>query len=186
MGWPWRTLARFFGQLRADLGRRRTALAWAVIIGWGLLVCVFHFGGLAYGVYVAVPWWDLLTHSMGGAGVAAILYAGFCRPVRSVRAPLWLVPALFAIGAGFEVYEYLFKDFWWHWSVEFYVEDTVVDLVLDTAGAAVVLLGHVVLRRFVGGTADDAVDAGPATESTPSPAPEPASDGGVSRSSRER
>ena len=39
------------------------------------------------------------------------------------------------IGTWFEVYERLFRDFWWGWSLSFYLQDTGIDLVLDTAGA---------------------------------------------------
>jgi hypothetical protein len=39
------------------------------------------------------------------------------------------------IGTWFEVYERVFKDFWWGWSLSYYLEDTTIDLVLDTGGA---------------------------------------------------
>lgn len=52
------------------------------------------------------------------------------------------MPTLLAIGAGFEAYEYLFKSFWWEWTLRQYAVDTAVDLVLDTAGALVVVAAH--------------------------------------------
>jgi hypothetical protein len=42
-----------------------------------------------------------------------------------------------AIGTWFEVYERLFTDFWVNWTRAFYLEDTGIDLVADTAGAVV-------------------------------------------------
>lgn len=180
-------LDRFFGQLRRDLGARRTALPWVAVGLWSVLVSALHFGGLEYGVYVAVPWWDLLTHAMGGTGVAAILYLGFCRPVRAIDAPWWILPALLAIGAGFEVYEYLFKSFWWGWTLRYYAVDTAIDLVLDVAGAALVVLGHVGLRFL---TAPAGADRGAETgrergrewsrPAEPEIDADPTSDGGVS------
>ncbi|MFC7071110.1 hypothetical protein [Halobaculum lipolyticum] len=141
-------LRRPVRQIRADLRDRRARFAWAAMALWSLLVAALHFGGLAYDVYTAVPWWDLLTHSMSGFGVAALLWLSYCRPVRARAAPLWLVPTVFLIGVGFEVYEYLFKSFWWEWSLRYYAVDTAVDLVLDAAGAAVVVAGHVAVRSL--------------------------------------
>jgi hypothetical protein len=144
-----RRLDRFVSQFRRDVRDRRTAAAWLGVGVWSVVVSVLHFGGLEYGVYTAVPWWDLLTHAMSGFGVAAILYLGFCRPARTTPTPWWLLPTLLAIGAGFEVYEYLFKSFWWDWTLRYYAIDTAVDLVLDVAGAAVVVAGHVAYRWWV-------------------------------------
>lgn len=185
--WVRSTLGRFFGQLRRDLGERRTALPWVAIGLWSVVVSALHFGGLEYGIYTAIPWWDLMTHAMSGLGVAAILYLGFCRPVRAVATPWWLLPALLAIGAGFEVYEYLFKSFWWEWTLRYYAIDTAVDLVLDTAGALVVVLGHLAFRLWTDAPMDAGTERGQAGRSRGRAQaaesdidPEPASDGGVS------
>jgi hypothetical protein len=40
-----------------------------------------------------------------------------------------------SIGAGFEVYEYLFRGFYEVWSVEYYLQDTIKDMVVNTVGA---------------------------------------------------
>jgi hypothetical protein len=110
-------------------------IAWSALLAYSLVVCALHFGGLEYEIYTALPWWDLLTHSLSGIGVAAWLC--LLRPVplhpgRVVALPL----AVLAIGAGFEVYEYLFKDFYAGWTTTYYAVDTVVDLLLDALGAA--------------------------------------------------
>jgi hypothetical protein len=113
------------------LGTARIAL-----VAYSLVVCVLHFGGLAYGIYTAVWWWDLLTHSLSGFGVAAWLHLVRVVPLdggRLVALPL----AVVAIGAGFEVYEYLFKDFYVEWTTAYYAADTAIDLVVDGLGAAV-------------------------------------------------
>ncbi|WP_396612063.1 hypothetical protein ACH9L7_01915 [Haloferax sp. S1W] len=125
---------------------RRLTLArqpwlWAFVGVWAVFVSALHFGGLAYNIYTKVWWWDLLTHSLSGFGVAGVLYLAFPRTFTRRHAPVIVGGAVLAIGAGFEVYEYLFKDFWYGWSMAYYVEDTIVDLVVDTVGA----LGFVVL-----------------------------------------
>jgi hypothetical protein len=137
--WPRRVLARF----RTDLERGGPAVrAWLLVLSWGALVTVLHFGGLFFGVYSRLFWWDLLTHAMGGAGVAGILFLGLGDRT-TTGTPWWLVGSVAAIGAGFEVYEFLFKSFWYRWSLQFYAVDTAVDIVVNTLGAVafVVVLG---------------------------------------------
>jgi hypothetical protein len=125
----------------------RSVAAWVLVAIWSLGVCVAHFGGLAYGTYYAIWWWDVLTHAAGGLGVAAILY--LLRPdlYRSPVALFVVLPlTVLVIGAAFEVYERVFRTFWHTWSVSRYVEDTLLDLVVDTAGALVVSLLVVLVR----------------------------------------
>jgi hypothetical protein len=121
-----------------------------LLLAYSAVVCVLHFGGLAYDVYTAVWWWDLLTHSLSGVGVAAWLCLFPAIPLDSNR--LLLVPlVVLAIGAGFEVYEYLFKSFYVEWSLQYYLVDTVVDLFLDAVGAAVFVQG---VERWPSGVSD--------------------------------
>ena len=134
---------RLLGRARTDLERGRRTRQWLLVLGWGALVTVLHFGGLYAGVYTRLFWWDILTHAMGGAGVAGILFFGLCDRPRTAGPPWWLVGAVAAVGAGFEVYEFLFKSFWYNWTLRFYAVDTAVDIVVNTLGAVVfvVLLG---------------------------------------------
>jgi hypothetical protein len=116
--------------------RRNRRGAWAATLVWGAAVSVLHFAGLTYGIYTEIWWWDLLTHSTSGFGVAALLYLAWTDGFRSRFGLFVLLPiCVLCIGTWFEVYERLFKDFWWGWSLSFYVEDPAIDLVLDTAGA---------------------------------------------------
>ncbi|MFB6252924.1 MAG: hypothetical protein ABEI27_14775 [Halobellus sp.] len=140
--WP----AVLAGRLRRELPRRNSlTAAWGALAGWSLLVSAFHFGGVLYNVYTVIPWWDFLTHAMGGLGVAALLGLTFRQS--TLRAPLWVVPAVLAIGSGFEVYEFVFKRFWHHWTLGFYIEDTLIDLVINTSGAVVFALVTIAYRR---------------------------------------
>lgn len=109
--------------------------AWPLLVTYSFVVCALHFGGIAYDVYTRLWWWDLLTHSLSGAGVAAWLCLVRFTPLdatRFVAVPL----AVLAIGGGFEVYEYFFKEFYVEWTVAYYAVDTAVDLALDALGAA--------------------------------------------------
>jgi hypothetical protein len=167
--WP-RTLV---DRLRRDLPRGdRATAAWFGVALWSALVTALHFGGLRYRIYTTLPWWDLLTHAMGGVGVAAVL-AMTHRRAPAADSSWWLVPAVLAIGAGFEVYEFVFKTFWYGWTLRFYVVDTAIDLVINTSGAVVVAAALAVSRRLAGSvnaenvdeaTADDAAAALDAAE----------------------
>ncbi|KAB1189235.1 MULTISPECIES: hypothetical protein [Haloferax] len=134
---------------------------WVFVGVWAVFVSVLHFGGLAYGIYTKIWWWDLLTHSLSGFGVAGVLFLVFPQTFNGSRAPVVVAGVILAIGAGFEVYEYLFKDFWYGWSAAYYFEDTVTDLVVDVLGA----LAFVVL---VDGVVRFTTDPSRLTESQPS------------------
>jgi hypothetical protein len=156
--WP----SVLLGRLRRELPRGdRRSLAWLAIAVWSVVVSILHFGGIHYNVYTRLPWWDLLTHAMGGAGVGAVLAMTF--RVRTLQSPGWIPSGVLAIGAGFEVYEFVFKTFWYRWSLSFYVTDTAIDLVINTVGAVVVAAAVTVHRRRIG-VAADADPAGPAAD----------------------
>ncbi|AHZ23658.1 MULTISPECIES: hypothetical protein [Haloferax] len=120
---------------RRELARK--PWLWVFVGVWAVFVSALHFGGLAYDIYTKLWWWDLLTHTLSGFGVAGVLFLVFPRLFEDTRAPVVVGTLILAIGAGFEVYEYLFKDFWYGWSMAYYVEDTLVDLVVDVLGGLV-------------------------------------------------
>jgi hypothetical protein len=143
--WPRALLVR----LRTDLRRGGSpARRWVLVAVWSLAVTVLHFGGLALGVYSRLFWWDLLTHATGGAGVAAVLFLGLRDRAPARTTPWWLVAAVFAVGAWFEVYEFVFKSFWYGWSLRYYALDTAVDIVVNATGAVAVVLVVAASRRL--------------------------------------
>jgi len=133
LSWP----RIFLGKLAAGIrhnGRER--LYWSVLLVYSGLVSALHFGGLHFDVYLAIEQWDFLTHVLGGLGVAMIFYLTFHldRPERRLR---WIVPAVLAVGAGFEVYEFVFKNFWYNWSLRYYLVDTLLDLGTNVLGSLI-------------------------------------------------
>jgi hypothetical protein len=146
LGWFGTFLRRMVGGLWNG-GRKR--YYWAGILAYSVVVSVMHFGGLHYDVYIAIEHWDYLTHVISGAGVAMLLYLTFHLegPDRRLR---WIVPAVLAVGGGFEIYEFVFKNFWYGWTLRYYVLDTFIDLANNTFGSvvAVGLLGA--LQRWSG------------------------------------
>ncbi|MFC5278450.1 hypothetical protein ACFPM1_06725 [Halorubrum rubrum] len=103
-----------------------------------MTVTTLHFAGLTLEIYSAISWWDLLTHSMSGFGIAALAVLTHRDRVARYGSVWWVVPTIVAIGAGFEVYEFAFKAFWHEWTLQKYVVDTVVDLGMNTLGGTVV------------------------------------------------
>jgi hypothetical protein len=142
---------------RRALSRERWL--WAFVGVLAMFVSVLHFGGLAYRVYITFWWWDLLTHSLSGFGVAGVLFIVFPRAFDGSRAPLVVAGIIFAIGAGFELYEFLFKDFWYGWSTAYYAEDTLTDLVVDVLGGLgfLVFIDWVARNRTASTAAADSV-----------------------------
>ncbi|WP_318568500.1 hypothetical protein [Salinigranum marinum] len=142
--------------------RRHRRGAWTAALVWGVAVSTLHFAGLAYGIYTEIWWWDLLTHSTSGFGVAALLYLAWTDGFRSRLGLFVVLPVcVLCVGTWFEVYERLFRNFWWGWSLSFYLQDTGIDLVLDTAGAlafGAVLRLYGRLRRERASSASPAAD----------------------------
>ncbi|MUW14295.1 hypothetical protein GJ633_06185 [Halorubrum sp. CBA1125] len=124
-------------------------LTWIAVVLLSITVTVFHFFGLAWRIYTRYWFWDVITHSLSGFGVAAIIY--LLRPATfgtARRLFLFLPVLVFTIGAVFEVYEYVFREFYYRWSVERYLRDTLEDLVYDTIGA--VIFAYFPYTRLVG------------------------------------
>ena len=120
--------------------RRRSLRPEAVyaVGGFGATVTGLHFASMGLFLYTRIWWWDVMVHALSGLGVAAVLYVYRPRLLRGPAALFIVLPLLvLAIGTWFEVYERLFTDFWLHWTRAYYLEDTAVDLVADTAGAVV-------------------------------------------------
>jgi hypothetical protein len=116
---------------------------------FGVAVTGLHFGSMALALYTRVWWWDVMVHALSGLGVAAVLYVLLPRALGTRGALLVVLPlVVLAIGTWFEVYERLFTDFWYAWSRAYYLEDTAVDLVADTAGALAFGCLVVVQRRL--------------------------------------
>lgn len=111
-------------------------LTWIAIALLSVTVTVLHFLGLEWGIYTRYWFWDVMTHTLSGFGVAGIIY--LLRPAAfgNTRRLFLFLPALvFTIGAVFEVYEYVFREFYIRWSFERYLSDTLEDLAYDTLGA---------------------------------------------------
>jgi hypothetical protein len=102
---------------------------------------VLHLVGLVFDIYTTVSWWDILTHAMGGSGVAALAFLTHRKHPSARNSVRWVVPTVVAIGSGFEVYEFVFKTFWYEWTVWEYAIDTAVDLGVNTLGAVFVAFG---------------------------------------------
>lgn len=128
-------------QCISDLrGSRPWSVYWFWLLIWGIFVAVLHFGGLKWRLYPQFWWWDVMTHLLSGAGVAGILLVGLRNVTSGQPSLCWVLVALLSLGAGFEVYEYVFRSFWHSWTASFYGQDTLIDLVMGCLGGALALV----------------------------------------------
>ena len=93
-------------------------------------IALAHFFGLYGGGYEDFLWLDIITHFLGGAfigGMAVWL-------LRKHRQYAYLIGGIVAlsIGIGWEIFEILTDPFLT--SDAGYMSDTIIDLVMDTAG----------------------------------------------------
>jgi len=130
---------RLCTQLISDLKTRNLwSIHWIVLFLWGSFVTMLHFGGYEFQWYARFGWWDLMTHFVSGIGVAGILFVGLRNVVSPQVSLSWMFVAVLSIGAGFEVYEYLFRAFWHSWTPAYYAQDTAEDLLMACSGAVLI------------------------------------------------
>lgn len=128
---------------------------------WELLVSVpilFHVVGGILGLYVKIPWWDVLTHFM--SSVTVCLFAVYCMIVVdayfaeiSFTMPIviiFVVMISLAGGALWEIGEYISdKIFGTHEQKG--LDDTMKDLIVDLLGGLAVSLGAAYIIKKRGG-----------------------------------
>ena len=117
-----------------------------------LAIAAAHFGGVIYGWYFTVWWFDIPMHLAGGAWVGVLfLYlfgerfpAAFDIKKNAVATALFLLGFTALVGIGWEVYEYIFDAFVLRaypllGRAQASVADTVADLVNDLIGGGTTL-----------------------------------------------
>ena len=130
---------RLSTQFISDLKTRNVwSIYWIGLFLWGSFVTFLHFGGYEFQWYARFGWWDLMTHFVSGIGIAGILLVGLRNVVSPQVSLSWIFVALLSIGAGFEVYEYLFRAFWHSWTPAYYARDTAEDLLIACSGAVLI------------------------------------------------
>ncbi len=98
-----------------------------------------HYIWLAHSLYATIPWLDIPAHAVSSAGVVGILILGLRETFPDYISNWWVITMVLAIGAGFEIYEFLVKTFWYHWTLTTYLEDTVLDLLIEMLSAGIIV-----------------------------------------------
>lgn len=117
-------------------------------------------GSRSFDVYAAIPWWDAAAHFAGGVAVAQGISVLATEAVRrTVREPArGAVHVLLVAGLTslvillWEVQEFL-RDRWFGTRFQQGLEDTMFDILLGFAGAALVI-APAAMRGVVGRSAD--------------------------------
>ena len=113
--------------------RTLIGLSCILVIGILLLNAVAH----ALYLYVSIPWFDMLMHTLGGVFIAIVAGALLAKKSHSSRELYTLLPLIvFVVGLGWEYYEYL---------VQFFVKsvdlakipDSISDLICDMVGSMI-------------------------------------------------
>lgn len=121
-----------------------------------VLVLVFHFLGLLFGLYELLGWYDIPMHAGGGFAMGALGLAIWMEGVEDVtfkgwfqkHLKWWLVPGIILgfvslIGILWELHEFLL-DWFIPRGVELLhqpsIADTMMDFVMDLLGGVIALL----------------------------------------------
>ena len=121
------------------MSRSRLLSILAVLV---CLIALLHFTAMAFYLYWTLWWYDIILHFLGGAFVGLLAlwlryfsgYAGIADSSRARSALYFVLCATLGIGIGWEVFERLLGL---TYSVEGYVFDTSIDLLMDCLGSLV-------------------------------------------------
>ena len=118
----------------------RTGLFIAIVT---LLLLGIHAAGYIWSLYFTTNWYDAPAHFLGGVWVAALLLHFF--KIKTV--PLILI--VFTVGVLWELFELSVNGlgvFAYRIPFRYDVVDTLMDLLMDTLGAALIALGTIRTR----------------------------------------
>ena len=105
----------------------------AVTIGLLTLLLILHVYGMSGHWYLYFPYFDLITHFLGGVGIAlSALYV--------MKNPKHIILISIIAGIVWEIFEVYYDITGWPISSINYQIDTAIDIVMDTLGAVAVWL----------------------------------------------
>jgi VanZ family protein len=96
-----------------------------------VVLLLLHVYGMSQHWYLYFPFFDLITHFLGGMGIAlSALYV-----LKNPKHIIWIT---ILAGIVWEIFEVYFDIMGWPVSSRAYKIDTAIDIVMDTLGALVV------------------------------------------------
>ncbi len=98
-----------------------------------LLLLVLHVKAIDGYLYLKIPFYDLITHFLGGVCIALFALYAF-------KKPKYIVPITIVVGLGWEVFEVYYGISGWPLHTLNYWVDSVKDMFVDTLGALVVYI----------------------------------------------
>lgn len=126
------------------------------IFGCIFLIAIVHDAGIYGGLYGAFTWFDILAHFLGGVAIGGLglwvllktnLRKRFLGEVKLLRTHILVLglAVAFLVGVGWEIFEALIDPFLSGESG--YLTDTLLDLIMDSAGGLFAALLFVWLRK---------------------------------------
>lgn len=105
----------------------------AITIALSLLLFVLHSKAIDGYWYLKIPFYDLITHFLGGVCIAlSALYV--------LKNPRYIIPITIIVGLAWEVFEVYYGISGWPLHTLNYWVDSVKDMFVDTLGALVVYI----------------------------------------------
>ena len=111
---------------------RKPALA-ITTLAMLLLLLWLHIRGMSGHWYLYFPFFDLITHFLGGVGIALSAFY-------VLKSPKHIILITVIAGVAWELFEVYFDIMGWPVSTRAYKIDTAVDIAMDTFGALIVWL----------------------------------------------
>lgn len=111
---------------------RKPALA-ITTLAMLLLLLALHTQGMSEHWYMYFPFFDLITHFLGGVGIALSAFY-------VLKSPKHIILITIVAGIAWEIFEVYFDIMGWPISTRAYKIDTAIDIVMDTLGACAVWL----------------------------------------------
>lgn len=103
----------------------------AFVLSILFILLTLHLYGMQNHLYLSYWYYDLITHFIGGAGIAlSVLYI--------VKNPKNIISITIIAGMLWEVFEVYYNITGWPTTSPQYRIDTSIDLIMDTLGAVVV------------------------------------------------
>jgi len=106
-----------------------------ITIALSLLLLVLHVKAIDGYLYLKIPFYDLITHFLGGVCIALFALYAF----KKIK---YIVPITIVVGLGWEVFEVYFGISGWPIDTLNYWIDTTKDMFVDTLGAVVVYITY--------------------------------------------
>jgi uncharacterized membrane protein YjdF len=106
-----------------------------IALGGSAIMGALHYLGSRFDLYYLFNWYDIMMHLIGGIAIALLATWILEKYNHATKAKILI--SVILIGIAWEVFEYFFGIALL--PKENYVSDTIIDMIMDTIGALIVI-----------------------------------------------